>query len=90
VAIKSNKGARQRVNSPIQKGSQQESESMANMMLPDDGEGEVITQFEKEGTKCKRVANMSNKSARGRVDSTMQEASKGVRESVANTMLPDD
>ncbi len=40
-------------------------------------EGEAMTQCEEEARECKRMANKSNRSTSGRVDSLAQEANKG-------------
>jgi len=63
---------------------------MANTVLPDNQEVEAITQCEKEAREPESITNKSNRSARVRVSSLMQEVNEGARESVAIMTLPDD
>jgi len=60
------------------------------MTFPDDQEVEAMTQCTKEVRKHKKVANKSNRSARGRVDSPLLAGSERVRNSMANTIVPDE
>jgi len=69
LANKSNRIARARVDSPTRAVSKGLRYSMANSTLPQNQEGEAMVQCETELREHGRLANKSNKSTTGRVDS---------------------
>jgi len=69
---------RARVNSLTGEGSKQDSKSMSNMTLLQLQEGDVMAQHQKEAREHKIVVNLSNNSARGRVDLLTGEESNGL------------